>query len=308
MSRVSERQDQQRMEAERLQKRADKETRTQQDGQKSQQFGKMLQEKGARLAHGEAHAQKSAKEGAEQATPQGATKGDSARMRQLARGGADHSSRLMDQVKSFESTLARAGKETTEGNETLTHAKEESAFVGRTASEDRAVDVDQKAESQQERLKEDARAESADKAKANAAIDGRAGGGAGQGQQQSRDGNKDSSHVLAKPQAVDVAKANQAKTADAPKIPDALLEKLVSEVWHGVTAKGDHEFHIELKEGILAGAKMTVSSKDGKISLGFSGLDQNSERLIGASEGDLIRRFAAKGLTLDALTFTAKSA
>lgn len=305
MSRVSEQQNQKRTEAERLQKKADKEARTGADAQKSQQFSKMMRQKGGQAAEQQAALAKYAQQdgnGAQQTDAK--AKGEQARMRQLARGGTDHSARLMRQAETFQGALSRAGEESAKGNEARTEAKEQSAFEGRTSNEDRVVDNDQRAEAKQDRAAEDAKAESADKAKANAAIDARQ-GGAGQDSDGGDDeARKDAAHIAPKAQAAAVAKSQSVKKSDAPKIPDEILEKLVSEVWHGITAGGDHEFHIELKDGALAGAKLKVASKNGKVSLAFSGLDQNTQRLFSASEGDLMRRFEAKGLSLEQLSFT----
>lgn len=305
MSRVNERQDKQRVESERMQKKSDKEARANKDTQKSQQFGNLVRQQGksaqtqqeqGSLAQKIAQHQEKAQQGA------GKAKGENARLAQLARGGTDHSARLMRQTEGFQGALKRAGQDTNEAKEGRAEAKEEHAVEGRVSSGDRVSDIEQKTENKIEQANEEAKAEATDKAKANAAIDTSGGGGSNDG-----DGDeprKDASHVGAKGQANAAAQAEGAKKANAPRLPDEVLEKLVSEVWHGITAEGKHEFHIELKSGALAGAKLKVSSENGKVALSFSGLDRDTERLLSASEGELMRRFESKGMALDSLSFS----
>ncbi len=132
----------------------------------------------------------------------------------------------MRQTEGFQGALKRAGQETNDSKEVRTEAKEEHAVEGRVASEDRVADVDQKTENKIEQAKEEAKADATDRAKANAAIDTSGGGGGSDGD--SDEHRKDASHVGAKGEANAAAQAQGAKKANAPRLPDEVLEKLVS--------------------------------------------------------------------------------
>src|SRR2546427_734795 len=76
-------------------------------------------------------------------------------------------------------------------------------------------------------------------------------------------------------------------------------EELVKRVMVGVNPQGLSEFHIEFRENVLAGSRLTITAKDGKISAQFATPDANTKRLLKASEGELARAFSRKGLTLE---------
>ena len=92
--------------------------------------------------------------------------------------------------------------------------------------------------------------------------------------------------------------------ANAPKLPQAVVDELVKRVMVGVDKEGLSQFHIEFKEDVLAGSRMQISVKDGKISVKFETEDVNVGRLLKASEGQLHRAFAHKGLSLERLDVT----
>ena len=179
-NRVQQQQQQARMDAERMQKAADKASRQQAaDNADRQQFSQLMSE-GARQTHQErakltreegAH-QQQAKEG--KAKKQTGDKKAEAQTRtaRLARGGALHQSKVMQQAESFHSMLD-ANKEHTEGvNQVLHQEAEESRSEVQAAGQERAGDLEQKAEEQREMGKHEARLAAAKKDKPNAAISG----------------------------------------------------------------------------------------------------------------------------------------
>jgi hypothetical protein len=85
----------------------------------------------------------------------------------------------------------------------------------------------------------------------------------------------------------------------APKMPPAMLQEIVNRVLVGLNKEGLSEMHIEFKEGVLGGGSLQISSKDGKVSAKFTVGDQNTKRLLRASQGELERAFEQKGLALE---------
>ena len=55
---------------------------------------------------------------------------------------------------------------------------------------------------------------------------------------------------------------------------------------------------------MLAGSRLTISARDGKIFARFQTEDTNVGRLLKASEGELARAFGRKGLRLERLEVT----
>ena len=66
------------------------------------------------------------------------------------------------------------------------------------------------------------------------------------------------------------------------------------------------EFRVDLKGDVLGGASVAISNKDGKINATFESDDVNLRRLVKASEGELSRAFARKGMRLERLEVTAR--
>ncbi len=97
------------------------------------------------------------------------------------------------------------------------------------------------------------------------------------------------------------AGAQAAQGAHAPQLPPEVLQQLVNRVFAGVTPEGLSQFTVELRGDVLGGARLDVVAKDGKITCTFHTDDKNTARLLKASEGQLARAFARKGMTLDRL-------
>ncbi len=97
------------------------------------------------------------------------------------------------------------------------------------------------------------------------------------------------------------AKAQEVQGAQGPRLPQQVLQELVKRVMIGVNEEGLTEMHIEFNQDVLAGTRLQISVKDGKISARFHTDDVNIRRLLKASEGELARVFGRKGMTLERL-------
>ena len=307
-NRVQQQQQQQRMEAERMQKAADKASRQQAADQADrQQFSQLMNESAKQTAHeGMKDARK--KNAKEQTAKQGKVKKQSgdkkadAQMRnaRLARGGALHQSKVMAQAESFHSMLD-AKKGEAEGLDRVLHKEaEESRTEVQSAGEERAGDLDQKAEERREMGKHEARIAAAKQGKHNAAISG--------DKPMSDDGGEhDGEH--ADEAGVDAAKKaagkNEVQTeeiqgaAGAKQLPPEVVEALVKEVMIGVGPDGLATFRIELRDGVLQGATLQITAENGKVGIDVAGLDPNAKRLVQASVGQLQRGLEKRGLALD---------
>lgn len=90
-------------------------------------------------------------------------------------------------------------------------------------------------------------------------------------------------------------------SANMPRIPEAVLQELVKRVMVGVDQNGLGTFVIQLKNDVLGGATMQITARDGKISAKFTVSDENTGRLLKASEGALSRAFGRRGMQLERL-------
>lgn len=82
------------------------------------------------------------------------------------------------------------------------------------------------------------------------------------------------------------------------RIPDAVINQLINQVYLSIDKKGLQNLVIEFKDGVLGGGQVAVSSKDGKVSLRFSGLDAQSKSLLRNSRDEIEHRLQGKKLTL----------
>ena len=93
----------------------------------------------------------------------------------------------------------------------------------------------------------------------------------------------------------------QAAGAPAQMLSPQMLQEIVRRVLVGVNEEGLSEFHIEFADDVLSGARLNLTARDGKITAKFFTPDKNTGRLLKASEGELARLFARKGLSLQQL-------
>lgn len=298
MSNVKESQ-QKRADAERMQKKADKQARqTKTDGQAKAKFSTVMKQKGAQQKQ-QAGQEAARQMGEHLQGKQAEKRSQTARNARMARGGVVRHSRLMEQAKSFDQTLQKAGQDTKETKEGLKQERAGGMENAREANTERSKDVDQKTETKKEAEAETAKAEAKAEGRVNSAISG--GGGKKRGQQ--GDSRGDGANIAAAQTGGPQAAAEAGGAREVNQIPDEILKALAEEVHVGVNAEGLAEFRVELKEGVLQGGSMKVTADDrGRIHLKFEGIDGNTKNLVKASEGELFNRLKSKGLRLESLS------
>ncbi len=89
--------------------------------------------------------------------------------------------------------------------------------------------------------------------------------------------------------------------AGGPKIPQALLEALARKVFVGIDQHGDARFDIELGGNLLAGLRLSIQAKDGKVRIQISGDNKEGSRMLAAHHTELAAVFRDKGLDLNEL-------
>jgi hypothetical protein len=96
------------------------------------------------------------------------------------------------------------------------------------------------------------------------------------------------------------------KGAGGPRLSPEVIAEIVKRVMVtcGENLEGLKEFIIEFRENVLAGSRLKVSAKNGKISATFETENADVRRLIKSSEGELARAFQSKGLYLERLEVT----
>ena len=281
-------------EAERLQKEADKRAREDKaDSTNRETFSKLV--KGQQQSRDSQAKQNKGQ--AEAHAGQEATKGqaDAERAARMARGGTLQHARILEQARGFQGALVSAQQRTGQQDEGRVERREQGAEGDRVEQQDREHDVDSDARV------EEASAEAKKEARLEAGAHGRVDA---DGQRQGgRDGGQGGHSSDEDRAAAALAQTNAAASEGAARtpprqIPPELLEKLVSTVYLAVNDKGLKEFQIELKDGPLKGATLKITAHDGKVGLRFSGLDPQTQNLVEASKGDLLRRLEKKGLAL----------
>ncbi len=240
---------------------------------KNEKFSKMVAQKKAETGDGN----KAKQQGAQKAV----AKRSSANAALLARQGI--------QANSFSSILQK------QGDKNVGQGKEKQGLRGEDMKESK------------QSVKENAKADRKELATNDklAAIsrddkNGGEGGGAGAGSE----GDGQNFMGQASGTAVSETQATTAQAAQgaaAPQIPQAILQEIVKRLMVGVNAEGIGQVHIQFNEGVLGGASLTLSAKDGKIKAQFQTKDRMMGNLIKSSEGALARALAHKGLTLERL-------
>jgi hypothetical protein len=233
---------------------------------------------------GEAQAQKGAKNASE-----------ADRAARLARGGALSQNRVLEQARSFQGVLTNQQAQTQEADKGRVERREAGTAKDRVEAEDKTKDVD-KQEATRDAEVEQAKVEARNDAKANGAINPDGSNGGQQRDKRSGQGDEGGQKQPLQTQAP-VAKGAQGPR-EVRQIPPEILEKLCSAVWLGVNEKGLREFQIELKDGPLKGAHVKITAEDGKVALTFTNVGGDEKRLLEASKGDLMRRLEKKGLSL----------
>jgi hypothetical protein len=287
-------------EAERVQKKADRDARDAKVNDTSREaFAKLVKGQVQVEAKKKPEAEQAGKEtqrGEERAGQAAKKTADEAdRTARMSRGGVLHESRAMEQARSFQGALARTQNETQQHNTQLVERRETGTQKDRVEREDRQGELVDRAQVKREREAEQARVEAYEGKRVNAAIDTNQKNTDSSGGQQQ---GSDERAIAALRQKHAAPAAETAAAREVKQIPPELIEKLVSTVHLAVTQRGLKEFQIELKEGVLSGATLKISAQDGKVTLRFSGLDAEKKNLIESSRGDLMRRLGKKGLDL----------
>lgn len=301
---MNESQKKQQAESERMQKTQDRSARdaTKTD-QSREKFGEMVKKSGQQQAAQRGKETEGAKSqlGEQVRGKLNQKLAQTGRQARMSRGGVMQHQKLMDQAQSFHGALKANKEESAESTKGRVTDRDEGLGKAQEATEERGTELETKKEDRAERNKESGKAEAKAQGRVNAAIDG-AGGGKGQSQDNSERAVDPSAGGQAPGAAVGAVEAPQQAHA-VKQIPEEILKAIASEVFVGVNAKGDAEFRIELKEGVLQGGTLKVTSEgDGRISLKFEGLSGNAKNLVSASHTDLAKRLSAKGLSLDELT------
>jgi hypothetical protein len=131
-------------------------------------------------------------------------------------------------------------------------------------------------------------------------------GGQGQGKKDDQGGNQNAMAaqnlrfnpaLMAPPP---VAQKNEKTGSDRlRRLATELAQKIVERVRVGTNAAGNAEFQIDLKDDVLKGLKMKVSSKNGRISAVFQGSDKDVLKMLSEQSEALKVALTGRGLTLD---------
>jgi hypothetical protein len=193
----------------------------------------------------------------------------------------------------FGSMLETQGKTSTSNNESNLKARNTESRETEKTSNDKQAKIEQgKVEKQGDQLA----AVSRDDRQKQSGGDSDAGGS--KEQQKGMFAGSDPTMAAQAKEMQGPAASQQAQGTAGTKIPQAVIDQLVQRVLVGLNKEGLGEMHIQFKEGVLGGGSLQISSKDGKINAKFTVPDQNTRRLLRASQGELERAFGSKGLTL----------
>lgn len=84
----------------------------------------------------------------------------------------------------------------------------------------------------------------------------------------------------------------------SPSLPREVINQLVDHIYSSINTEGLKELTIELKEGVLSGAQIQLSTKDGKVRLHFKSDDPQTRSLLRNSKEALADRLEEKNLSL----------
>lgn len=294
-SRVEQENARQAAEAERLQKKIERDSREQRAGDTSREtFSRLVKTntQGTQDAKRQGEKTRTDRQGEERAGAAAKQHAETERTARTVRGGVVQQSKVMEQARSFQGTLQSQQTQTHQADHGRVERRDQGKARDKLDREDRETGI-QRQEQKRDAEAELARVEGREHARPNAAIRDQDRGSGG-------DSRGDDGTAAALAQAKKAAAP--AEGAQAPRevkqIPPELLEKLVSAVYLGVNQKGLKEFQIELKDGPLKGAFLKISADGGKVALRFEGLGADEKRLLEASKGELMRRLGKKGLSL----------
>ncbi|MBN2359073.1 MAG: hypothetical protein JXR83_06440 [Deltaproteobacteria bacterium] len=268
-------------------------------------FAKVLQSKTGETA-GNAARQQGAQALAQQATQAGAQQAAMAQSK-AAMGQPQisnrplpinpHLSKVKEAAKQFDLQLGKAKAASVEQKQVMHQQRAEGKALDHARASERASDV----------AKTEAHSEVVRGESSTAAAETRA-KSAAQAMNHAHHAGKQASRNAIEglgAQPAETAKGNAAtevkRTRRPREIPQELLDKLVEEVRVGVNAAGQSEFQIDLKQGVLQGMSLRVTSNNGKVSCTFVGGDNHARNLIESSEQRLSRALDKVGLQLESL-------
>lgn len=192
-----------------------------------------------------------------------------------------------------------------QGSENIQQTKGEVAHRSAETQEVRQFNDQQEQVRERKEMDRNERVQGIDRDDAGGGSGG--GGFGGGGQEGSRQQDRGSQAMIqgaAEVEGVGADRAAQQAQAPAPSgqpIPPHIIKELVDRVFVGVNQKGLNEFTIDLKGTMLAGTTLQISANGGRIYAKVQTGDKNVGRLFKASEGELARVFARKGLRLESM-------
>jgi hypothetical protein len=208
-----------------------------------------------------------------------------------------HLQKVKEAAKQFDQSLSKAKAASVEQKQVLNEQRVEGKALDQSRAADRASDV-AKAEAHSEVVRGES---SVAAGEARVRAEAQELNGA---RKASKKTSKDAIEGVGA-QPVETGKSNAAaevkRTRKAREIPQELLDKLVQEVRVGVNAAGKTEMQIDLKEGVLQGMSLKVTSENGKVSCTFVGGDAHAKNLVESSEQRLSRALDKVGLQLESL-------
>jgi hypothetical protein len=82
------------------------------------------------------------------------------------------------------------------------------------------------------------------------------------------------------------------------QIPTEVVDKIVAQARFGLNAEGAHEFQIDLKHDVFKGLKLSITTKDGKVSIKMTAENADVQKNFESKANDLASALAAKGLNV----------
>lgn len=281
--------------------------------QPQKSFGSVLKNKKGQAGKSSARTQNAGQELAGTGRDGGRGQGGQAQMGQMGAGQASGQkqtrnmlqaqnpqlAKLQEAGKKFDAQLKLAKDSSMRGSKAMRQASQEHKVADLGRNEARSVDT-QRGEMRGE-MHQQQRAQQFGEAKVKAEAQQMAQKNLNKARTQMR--SELMSGVGAVGKAGKKAAAVEVKGARKPQeIPQELIDKLVDGVRVGVNEVGHAEFQIDLKDGVMQGMTLKVSSNNGKVVCQFVGGDSSAKNFIESSEGALSRALESKGLRLEKLS------
>ncbi|MEC7750062.1 MAG: hypothetical protein VX405_01000 [Myxococcota bacterium] len=97
------------------------------------------------------------------------------------------------------------------------------------------------------------------------------------------------------------AEQTKAQQAEPMKIPQIILEALAKKVFVGIDAAGNGRFDIELGGQMLAGLRLSITAKDGKVHIQIGGDNKSAGRLLKGHHTELAGLLRKRNLDLEGI-------